>query len=171
MFSSYGTLRYDPEHSKTRRDEWWLILECNTDIIRYYKYWISKHGTKTISSVDWLRSAGLPNYGSWKMTSRGVTVTESAWKSHISVIKGEEPEFKDKWQIYQGRRVKFEYDNYIETNGAHWWLRVYSRDLQVIRKELGLTPLPLAPFHITIGKDIESPPRKKPGDENISYKK
>jgi hypothetical protein len=155
-----GYLKYDPKHNATRHEKWWMILICNRDIIEYYKHWVLKFGTKIVRSEDWLGHRELTSPDNWGMVTRGVQVAESAWKSHVSIIKGEEPKRKDLWGKYEGKRIVFEYDNALKTNGAHWWINVRSDDFCDIRTELGLSPYANAPFHLTIGKDISSPINK-----------
>lgn len=125
---SYGKVIYSPS-IKNVCDPTWIIIECEKDIVDYYKWFLSKKGIK----LDGLM-----------------------WGSHISVVRGEkwdkiEDEFKDKWKHNDGQIIEFYYGDLV-TNGIHWWLEVKSQDLEDIRKELGLKPHPDFGFHITIGK-------------------
>lgn len=173
-FKSSGVLRYDPRHKKTRHEDWWLIAECGRGLVLLYKWMLEREATKVIPAdkmfdVD----------ATWPITQRGVKVSESAWKAHISVTRGERPRNPRAWKKYEGRRISFEYSPMLQTNGAHWWIPVSSPELEAIRKELGLPRVASgfepeyyrnhkgiwvrrpAQYHLTIGKDVDSPPKKR----------
>lgn len=169
MFQSFGYLKYDPKNIETRYKDWWLILKCDDGLTAYYRYWIEKEYPYQVPSYRWLDKAEIENdlKISWMITQHGVRTIRSAWGSHVSVIRGEKPENPDFWQKYENRKIKFEFNpEYISTNGKHWWVKVFSPELESIRMELGLTPQPMFfhrqskeqrvnPFHLTLGHSVE----------------
>lgn len=140
--SSSGVLLYDPDRQglkdkpgKRPKTRWWLVLECDPDIPRYYQWWIQKS----------LHIKGL---------------CEPSWGAHVSVIRGEEPreDLQSLWGKYQGERVEFRYqakprqsgDTTGDRPGNFWFLDVECSRLQEIRAELGLVVYPK--FHLTVGR-------------------
>jgi len=170
---SYGILKYDPRHSKTRQEDWWLVAECSRGLVLTYKWLLEREGIKSVKASKFFQG----DYN-WQVTQKGIKVAESAWNAHISVVRGETPLNQNAWKKYQGERIEFEYSPILQSNGAHWWLPVVSKDLDDIRSELGLPKVSSsyiseyfndqglvmrcpAQFHLTIGKDIDSPPKRK----------
>jgi hypothetical protein len=177
LYTSTGVIRYDPRHNKTRHDDWWMILECGRGLVMTYKWLLQKDGTKIIPS-DHMFDVGVR----YPVTQRGVYVSESAWKAHVSVSRGVKPRNMKAWGKYEGKRVRFQYSPMVQTNGAHYWLPVISDELDAIRKELGLVKVARtfnlrkpetyidhrgrkvrrpAQFHLTIGKDVDEHPRDR----------
>jgi hypothetical protein len=171
-YKSRGTIRYNPKHSNTRHDKWWMILECGRGLVLTYKWLLKKDGTKKISS-----DLAFKTHNVFPLVKRGIDVSESTWKSHISIVRGERPTNVGAWNKYNGVSINFEYSPIVQTNGAHYWLPVISDDLDEIRRELGLADVSRSfskndssnyifhngrrivkppQFHLTIGKDIES---------------
>lgn len=176
LCTSYGYLKYDPRHKNTRNDSWWLILEVGHGLVKMNKWLLEKEGTKVVSSDD---AFGHTYTRTWPVVKRGVKVSESAWKPHVSVVRGERPRNKRDWKKYNGKKVWFKYSPLIIRGGPYYWLEVYSNELEFIRKELGLPRLssgfdfeyyekngvlikrkPM--LHLTIGKDIDAPPNRGP---------
>lgn len=124
MWDSTGKLIYDPKLSKFFKP-WWMILKCDDGIIEYYQHWLKREGHEII----------VP-----------------AWGAHVSVIRGEEPSNKDAWKRYKDADIAFKSDGYLHSNEWYWWIKVESPQLEGIRQELGLQPMPEYDFHITIGK-------------------
>jgi hypothetical protein len=166
---SFGYLKYNPTHDRTKFKDWWAILKCNKDLINYYQYWIGKSVLKGVHSDNWIEKTKLDikPKSSWPIYCSGIKLTRSAWGSHISVIRGEKPKNISAWKKYDGKKIWFEYDPlYINTNGKHWWVRIKSPELEKIRLELGLPNQPTSfnkrrnkksvnPFHLTIGRVVE----------------
>lgn len=123
-----GSLYY---YDKNVRDTQWLLLNIeDNSLIEYYQYWIKKH--------YWINTLQKPKHG-----------------AHISVIRGETIEdelFYKHWKKYHNDIIHIEYDNNIQDNNEHFWVKAYSKDLENIRTELGLNPIPEYNFHITIGR-------------------
>lgn len=57
---------------------------------------------------------------------------------HISVVRKQVPSNLDVWRKYEGRLVKFQYENVIRFGSVYCWLNVYSPELEEIVAELGL---------------------------------
>ena len=126
-YKSSGVITYG---SKVKRlptsNSWWIVLDCCNDLICYYKQMTEK--------------------------GYGIKLLPVSWGAHITVVYGEEPPVKDKWNLYDGQKVQFEYSNQIGNNGEYYWLPVVSQELSDIRASLGLSPIPRNNFHLTLGK-------------------
>lgn len=129
MLSDSCIIKYDPVSSgnKTASDPWWLIafLEENNELRDYYSWFIYRR--------------------------TGIKLMKPAWGPHISIIRGEEPIYKELWRKYEGKEVAFKFDEFIKTNGNHWWLKVACEDFLDIREELGISRKHAIGLHLTIG--------------------
>ncbi len=135
---STGYYRFAPalnkEGNKIRRDgsttDWWLIIECDREIGRYYRhlYEESRH--------------------------HAVQTREPLWGTHISVVRGEEPPYKNLWANCEGETVEFNYDTEAEIYDGYVVLPVYSDVLLDYRESLGLSREPAYPLHLTVGNTI-----------------
>jgi hypothetical protein len=125
-FSSNGKITYDPKKGKVF-EPWWAILECDNEILRYYK---------------------------WLLLKEGIEIQKgSLWGAHITWIRGEEPHNKSFWGKYDGIEIEFRYSNFLRyDNGRHVWLDVYCPKFNEMREELGLQPLRSMSLHLTIGR-------------------
>lgn len=126
--TSTGKVIYAPA-VKEVCDPTWVILECDKELIEYYK---------------------------WFLTKKGVKMDALMWGSHISIIRGGTYDNIDKfhqkkWKFNNGEMIEFRYGDLV-TNGKHWWLEVASEQLENMRSILGLKPHPDFGFHVTIGK-------------------
>jgi len=121
-YESSGRLRYG-------RNTYWLVLDCDLGICEYYSHLYNLHSHKT-SKLQ------LPAHG-----------------AHITIVAGkyESAPSHPKWNAYQGEIVKFAYTPTVYNAGVYFWLRVNCPRLSDIRQELGLSPQPYTPFHLTIG--------------------
>jgi hypothetical protein len=128
--SSSGIITYDPVAGKAK-NAWWVIIECDKEILNYYHYWILKE--------------------------KHVLLNKPLFGSHISVIRGEEPNENRKilWKKQHGENIKFVYSHELETDGNFWWLAVKSSALSDLRSDLGLSKEIEFGFHLTIGKNIK----------------
>jgi len=126
---SVGTLRYSPKLLGGRSEKWWLVLDCDESICAYYRdlYCLFHHKTRQI--------------------------IKPAWDSHITVIRNEEPLYKEFWEKYVGEQVEFEYETSPQTDGNYWWLGVDCQRLLDIRIELGLSEQPIFPLHLSVGHE------------------
>jgi hypothetical protein len=82
---------------------------------------------------------------------KSARVARPMYPPHISVVRKQVPTILEAWGKHEGRVVEFEYDNWIFNDETYWWLRVYSKELEEIRVELGLLPH----SHWTVGPDGE----------------
>lgn len=154
-YKSFGYLKYDPVSENSRFDPWWLALMCPMGLALFYQELIRKEATKTVKAAE------VFGFGDWPIQKGNVKVKKSVWGPHISLVRGEEPKNKKLWGKYDGKKVWFEYTPMVGTNGCHYWLPVFSQDFYDIRIELGLPPETRAPFHFTIGRDVDAPPSKR----------
>lgn len=127
MINSRGILRYSPPLLGGRDEKWWLVLDCDLEIVKYYRHL-------------------------YKMNSYFCEeMIKPAWDSHITVIRNEEPQNKIHWNKYNGLPIDFTYSHIVENDGNYWWLPVQSLILEEIRLELGLSKDPEFPFHLSVG--------------------
>lgn len=87
-------------------------------------------------------------------------VQRQMYPAHISVVRKETPKNLEFWGKYEGELVDFWYDNEIHWGQVYYWLNAFSKKLEEIRIELGLSvssEYTRPPdsfekvFHITIG--------------------
>lgn len=142
-FTSTGRLSYDPKRMGMERNTaWWLVVNCDPEIARYYRWWADKANNPL----------GLEE-GNLK---------KPIWWPHISVIRGEKPkpELRDLWRKYEGEEVEFKYGVVIHNSGEnttrktpdiHWYINCECPRLDEIRRELGLWR-GYEKYHLTIGK-------------------
>ena len=126
--STAATVKYDPRNMRTRARKWYAIAHVDRQLVRYYQWWI------------------------WREFR--IKITDSAWKPHATLIRGEKPRKPLLWNLHEGHKVQVSYSPKLLTNGNHWWLPACSTDLENIRTELGLRARPYVPFHITIGNQV-----------------
>lgn len=127
QFDSSGTFRYSPKLVGCRSEKWWLVIDCDPEIGRFYRSLYTKFHYDT------------------------QFLQRPSWKEHITVVRNEEPEDKSAWEKYNGQIVKFSYNPVIENDDKYFWLNVKCDFLFEIRLELGLNKDPEFPFHLTIG--------------------
>ena len=135
VFRSTGVLRYSPtlNGSLARRDggttRWWLILDCDPDLGRYFRhlFHLAAHRTQALNCP--------------------------LWDAHISVIANEPPPPAkvDLWGKYEGRELEFAVSLAAETDGTYVWMPVTCEPALDMREELGLPRQPFLPLHLTIG--------------------
>ena len=121
---STGTLCFDPKQGTKHFEDWWAIVFCDNEIVRYYCWHLQRWGRPVV-----------PN---------------KLWNAHISAIKGERPLNKSLWggKMYN---VEFWYAHTVRMdNKKHAWVDVYSPQLRQIRIDLGLK-VERDRFHMTIG--------------------
>ena len=129
-YDSYGTLRYSPKLLGDRASvKWWAVLDCDQAVGKYYRelYWLTNYKCHALQ--------------------------RPAWKEHITVIRDEEPpeERKGLWERHSCEIIKFQIVPGVQNNGEYYWVNVIAPRLVEIRQELGLTPLPVYDFHLSVG--------------------
>lgn len=131
VWRSSGVVRYDPKVERGSFVKWWVILQCDRELVRYYQHIFYK--------LYWRK------------------LQTQLWGAHCSLVRGEEPLKPGNWKKYAGKVIEFEYEydgeflsNY-DKGGRHFWLKVWSAEFGEIRQSLGLTAEPKIPFHISIG--------------------
>lgn len=125
-YNSTGRLKLNPEKEGLPVGAWWLIVECCTDLGRYYRAMLNRY-----------------HLGAFK-------VQKPAWDAHISVIRGEEPTNKALWDKLDGTAVEFSYEDRLLTNDRHYWLPVRCDTVLDLREELGLPRNPTLDLHLTV---------------------
>ena len=131
LHKSYGKLVYEADVVKTapaRIFENWIVTRCCDDLVGYYRYWLTK---------------------------KGVIITPPSWKPHISVVKGEKMSkqiFTD-WTKSNGAWINFDYDDELRMNDRGFiWINCWSKELNDLRRALGLYLKRDNRFHLTITK-------------------
>jgi hypothetical protein len=152
MFRSTGILQYSPKAKSIPSKKWWLVIECCDDLARYYRS-LFNHVNRA-----WYQ------------------LHAPAWGSHISVVCDEIPASENLqfWEAHDGEEVEFFYEPILYTaalevtgneprviplepgynNGQYVWLDVRCERAIELRRELGLSPEPFYPLHLTIGIDL-----------------
>lgn len=128
MFKATGKIHYDPRHPDATRkgfQSWWLIVSTPESIPRYYRHWVEKE--------------------------LGLSLNRPLWLSHVTVSRGEVPTKPWNWRKHHDKVIEFVYSPEIKFSETYAWLTVESPQLEEIRVELGLRPLPRVKFHLTLG--------------------
>lgn len=128
MIIDKAVVRYEPQAKSIPRKPWWAIGVCDSELGRYYRHWFN-----------------LFHLGRFKLQ-------RPAWDCHISIVCGEEPRNDVTWGFWEGLEIDIQYDPALIFDGEHAWLRVESKQAEIIRTDLGLDAQPRYPFHITIGR-------------------
>ena len=119
-------------------NEFRLILQVEQDLMEYYR-------------------SLIPLY---------LRVNPPRWPAHITVVRPgfDLPGRIRHWEDYEGEKIEFLYDPYLQSGTGYYWINCWSKRLEIIRTELGLENLsrfPVLPFghrktfHCTIGKYVE----------------
>lgn len=106
----------------------WIVLQVCPDLANYYQYWLKK---------------------------KGVMIVPSSWKPHLSVVRGEKMSRAvfDDWIKTNGNRIKFDYEDELKRNDKGFvWVDCWSKELNDLRKALGLYLKKNDRFHLTITK-------------------
>ena len=90
---------------------------------------------------------------------KAARVQRPMYPPHISVVRKQVPTRLEHWGRHEGREVEFEYCTRVFNDHTYWWLRVFCKELEDVRVELGLEPhssWTVAPdgrrcFHTTVG--------------------
>ena len=132
MLTSAGTLRYSPALLGGGQEKWWLVMDCDREIGRYYR---------SLYEMHWNRCR---------------KIQPSSWAEHVTIIRNEEPPEANKklWLKYDGLSVDFSYSPNTQSDDLYVWLSVHCPFLLDIREELGLPRDPLYPLHLTVGNSV-----------------
>lgn len=107
-------------------------------------------GSLIVADLDF----GIGEYYRWWVKKRfGLQLQHTAWKPHVTILDGKQPlnpKQMDKWKLHEGVLVDIDYSVDIEQHWKFWVLPVRSKQIQDIRKELGLPQKDN--LHITIGR-------------------
>lgn len=138
LLKGNGVLVYDPPRPGMKNTDWWIVLNTDPEICRYYRWWV------------WNRYM--------------VDLKQPSWNAHISVLRGAKPR-ADKihlWKKYQGEKIEFEYSPNVRQQGDttgdlghHWFVDVWSERLGDIRNELGFKTVidgKKIKYHLSIGR-------------------
>lgn len=127
IWKSSGVIKYDPHVERGTFKDWWVILKCDKELVRYYQYIFYKLYWKKLQTA--------------------------MWGSHCSIARGEKPANLKAWEQFDGAVIEFSYiyDGSFYSNGQHFWIKTWSPEFAVIRKSLGLSPEPKVPYHLSIG--------------------
>jgi hypothetical protein len=134
-----GIIRYNPARGNLKNNQSCCILELDSGIADYYRHQVNKY--------------------------YGIDLVKPSWKSHVSIITGEDASMAEQYHIwckYEGKEVEIAYypyprysgdtDNkYGTESGWFWFLTVESEFFNEIRSEF-LLPNIKNP-HLTIGRN------------------
>lgn len=129
------------------------MLYVSSGILKYDKK--EGYGHKLTLTVDpeivLLYRSLIPKY---------IEIQPQKYAPHISVVRRETVQNLQFWDKYEGEEIEFEYSPVIRSGTVYYWLDVYSKRLESIRRELGLPvdsqfsvpPLGYSKtFHFTLG--------------------
>ncbi len=125
-----GILRYSPKLLGKSSSKWWLVIDCDPELGKYYRHLFH-----------------LMSYRCYKLQ-------RPAWECHITVIRDEEPPNKELWEKYANQEVEFNVSSEVKDNGDYHWYQVECNLALDIRQELGLIREPQYPLHLSIGHGI-----------------
>lgn len=122
IYRTRGIIRAAPPGQKSG----WFYLECDPEISQYY-HWLYSRGGFT-----------------WEPPMNGTHVTFISGEKDARIVSTAEME---KWV---GMDADVEYYPLISTNGRAFWMQAFSWDLDWIRRDMNLPPMPRG-YHITLG--------------------
>lgn len=150
-FKSNGIIRYDPvrtginsvdRNGRTNRDKWWVIVQADPEICRYYRYQVNKFILNPLGFEN--RKDALKHGFHF--------IDQPSWGAHSSILRGERPQddLLHLWKKYDRQEIEFEYSHDVERAGNYFFIKIRSEFLTNIRKEFGL-PIKWK-FHMTVGR-------------------
>lgn len=132
-YESFGKLCYNPERGKNQSTSWWLVVDVDKEITRYYRWWVK--------------------------TEIGILLQQPSWNAHISVIRGAQPPNPEFWRKYEQKTIGFQIKHEVRQSGDttgwdrpdnYWFVDVFSEELSHIQQEMGFPAKDK--YHITIGR-------------------
>lgn len=86
-----GRVRYDPPRDRYKRNTWWCVIELPHGLAAYLRWHLRK---------NW-----------WKIAKHGryPGVYPQAWDDHVSLVRGEKPQFPEFWKYRDGEKIKVHY--------------------------------------------------------------
>lgn len=107
--------------------------------------------------VAWLERDLAEYYRS--LIPKYYNVQGTRYKPHLTIVRLDlETPDKKLWYNHNSEIILIHYVPEIKTDGLYWWLDAYSKDVEKIRKEVGLPKYRdgFDRYHITIGnnKDV-----------------
>ena len=132
------------------------LLEVKARIEFEPTHYSKKHEEQaTWKSVAMVRTeCDLHSYYAWFLRKRfDLFLIPPLRGSHVTFINEivDPKEFEKAKKQFHGKYLTFYYDPVPKSNGAYWWLRVWSPDIDAIRISMGLSKDPYYGLHITIG--------------------
>lgn len=133
MIACTGKLIYNPPRGKMKVNPWWLVLDVEPEITRYYRWWAKKQ--------------------------YGVVLCKPAWDAHITIVRGQEPTNPAYWGKYAEHVVPFHIHPGVRQSGDttgwdrpdnYWFVDVFSDELSNIMVELGFPAK--NKYHLTVGR-------------------
>lgn len=136
LFKVKGILDFTPpdvskKHSLQSEWKCTAIVRTNCDTSAYYRWFLKNRFNLVLNPP-----------------LRGTHVTFVADRMDRNL-------FMDVAKIFNGKEVTFYYQHMPRSNGKHWWLRVWSPELESIREVMGLSREPYLGMHLTIGSANE----------------
>ena len=134
MFDIKGKIIFDPINVTKKhhlQSEWkkTAIVKFNCELCSYYSWFIEKRYS--------------------------IKLNKPLRGTHITILNEiiNDDDYLYAKEIFNGREISITYDpTYIRTNSkGHWWIKVYSNDIENIRRSMGLDPNPFYGLHLTIG--------------------
>lgn len=127
MFNTLGKIRYSPQSRGSNDSKYWVIVDCDPEIGRYYRH---LYFNSTYNKLQ-----------------------RPAWECHVTVVRNEEPPeiYKSEWLKHDGKIINLEIIPPGNSDGTFFWLDVKCDYLNDLRQELGILRDPIYPFHLTFG--------------------
>ena len=137
---SVGRIVYDPKRNNKNNTKWWMVMEVDREITRYFRWMVDRH-IMNITDAE--------NYG----------VLQPSGDAHVSVLRG----FNDlrnvpaverdaMWGKYQGLEVEFFYNPVVYLARAEFWcVDIIAPWLLTVRQEEWDLPSDYG-LHLTIGR-------------------
>jgi hypothetical protein len=133
MIQCVGKLVYNPPRGKMKVNPWWLVLDIEPELTRYYRWWVERQ--------------------------YGIVLCKPAWDAHVTVVRGQEPEHKELWGKHADKEIVFSLQPGVRQSGdttgwdrpdSYWFVDIFSSELSDIMVELGFPEK--EKYHLTVGR-------------------